>query len=106
MSTRATIKFSDGDEEYYVYRHSDGYPETIQEDLREVIRMAKNRWGDPEIGCLISLFLAKHYDYEKQQTPDYEITPCFHGDESYRYYCRWNQEHKEWEIGVIGLNKE
>jgi len=101
MSTRATIKFSCDDEEYYVYRHSDGFPENIQEDLRDVIRTAKGRWSEPELGCLVTLFLAKGYDYKTKRLPDYKITPCFHGDESYRYYCLWNIEHKEWEFGVL-----
>ena len=101
MSTRATIKFSNDDEIYYVYRHSDGYPENVQEDLRETIRTAKGRWINPETGTLVTLFLAKGYNYDKERLPDYKITPCFHGDESYRYYCRWNREHKEWEFGVI-----
>ena len=101
MSTRATIKFSEGDDVFYAYRHSDGYPENIQEDLRNTIRTAKGRWSEPELGLLFTLFLAKGYNYKAERLPDYEITPCFHGDESYRYYCRWSSEHKEWEFGVI-----
>jgi len=101
MSTRATIIFSCDDEEYYAYRHSDGFPENVQEDIRDAIRTAKGRWSEPELGLFVTLFLAKGYDYNKDRLPDYEITPCFHGDESYRYYCRYNKQHKEWEFGVI-----
>jgi hypothetical protein len=100
MSTRATIIFSCDGEEYYVYRHSDGYPENVQEDIRETVRAAKGRWSDPELGCMVTLFLARGYNYTETRLPDYEITPCFHGDESYHYYCRYNREFKEWEFGV------
>ena len=101
MSTRATIEFSYDDDKYYVYRHSDGFPENVEGDIREVIREAKGRWSDPELGLLVTLFLAKGYNYDEYRLPDYVITECFHGDESYRYYCRYSRNHKEWEFGVM-----
>ena len=101
MSTRATIKFTDRDKKYFVYRHSGGFPENVQEDLRETIRTARDRWRDPELSLLVTLFLVKGYDYKQERLPYYEITENFHGDESYRYYCRWNKEHREWEFGVM-----
>lgn len=101
MSTRATIKFQDRDEIYYVYRHSDGIPEIILKDFHDTIRTAKGRWSEPEVGLLVTLFLAKGYNYEEYRLPDYKITRCFHGDESYKFYCKWNIENKEWIFGLI-----
>ena len=36
MSTRSTILFKDDDEEYYIYRHSDGHPGIVIGDLERV----------------------------------------------------------------------
>lgn len=95
MSTRATIKFAYDDEEYYVYRHCDGYPDWIFSDFRKVKSAAKRRWSEPELGMFVTFFLG--YLFDKNKTlPDYEITPCFHGDESYRYYVTFNNG--EWQI--------
>ena len=102
MATRATIEFSDDDYyKYYVYRHHDGFPENILKDLQDTIDLVKGRWSEPEVECLVTLFLASKWDYKKERCPDYQITSNFHGDESYRYYCKWNKNDKEWKFGVM-----
>ena len=106
MSTRATIEFTDDNNTYYVYRHSDGFPEIVLADMRDAIKETRWRWSDPEVELLVTLFLAKDYDYKKNRLPNYMITSGFHGDESYRYYCRWNYEHKEWNIGCMDEEEE
>jgi hypothetical protein len=98
MGTRATIKFTDDDETYYVYRGHDGFPDNILKDIDAAIKESKGRWSNPELGCLVTLMLTMFYDYEKIRLPDYELTQCFHGDESYRYYVNWDG--KEYQFGI------
>jgi len=101
MGTRATIKFNIYDEEYYVYRGHDGFPDIILDDIQKTIEKSKNRWSEPELNCLITLFLAMGYDYNTKRLPTYEITSGFHGDESYKYYVRWSVDERKWKYGVI-----
>ncbi len=100
MSTRATIKFEYEGDEYYVYRHSDGFPDVIMPDLEAAFEKAKGRWSGVEIELLITLFLAMYYNPDKQRLPDYELTRCFHGDESYCYYVCWDEENKKFTIKI------
>lgn len=100
MSTRATIRFTDGDDEYFVYRSHDGFPDNILADLEELTKKAKGRWSGSEIGCLVTLFLAMGYDYNKSRLPYYELTTSFHGDESYQFWVIWNDAAGLWEYGV------
>jgi hypothetical protein len=94
MSTRATIKFQDGDDAYYAYRHCDGFPENVEEDLYKLTEEAKGRWSEPQLSLLVTLFLTMNRDYRKDRLPNYEITESFHGDESCRYYCKWDSKNK------------
>jgi hypothetical protein len=100
MSTRATIKFSEGDYQYFVYRGHDGFPENILCDIKDTIDKSKHRWSEPELECLVTLFLARGYDFENKRLPTYEISSCFHGDESYIYFVSWDFTAKEWTYGV------
>jgi hypothetical protein len=99
MGTRATIKFSDDEEVYFVYRGHDGFPDNVLSDITATLEKAKGRWSNPELGCLVTLFLAMGYDYEKHRLPFYDLTTSFHGDERYRYYVDWDG--KEYKFGVI-----
>lgn len=52
MSTRATIHFTRGGEtDAIIYRHGDGYPDGLGEDLKtflnEVAKLPDNRFNDP-----------------------------------------------------------
>ena len=52
MSTRATVHFQrHGEDKAIVYRHSDGYPEGLGNDLQEFLTecglLSDNRFGDP-----------------------------------------------------------
>jgi trehalose utilization protein len=109
MGTRATIRFKDGDEEYFVYRGHDGYPKNVDADIKEVLAKVKDRWSYGEIGTLVSIFLGSHY-VENRRLPYYELTPSFHGDESYRYYIDWNPKTKTYdyyfEYNVVELRYE
>jgi hypothetical protein len=100
MSTRATIRFKDRWDEYYVYRGHDGHPENVLADIDETIALAKGRWSGSGIGQLISLFLATSGDV-RQRIQDYEITTAFHGDESFRYFVNWDDDKGQWVSGVI-----
>lgn len=96
MGTRATIRFKCDDEEYYVYRGHDGYPENVDRDIKEVLEKIKGRWSEPDLSCLTTFFIGYYFD-AKMRLPDYELTLSFHGDESYRYYVTWNRELKKWD---------
>lgn len=95
MSTRATIEFSDEYETAYIYRHFDGFPKTVAADIDLVLNKAAGRWSGGEVGQLIALFFAIHGDPDKR-LQKYELTSSFHGDESYRYYCRYDAHDKIW----------
>jgi len=89
MSTRATIKFIDGDgDEFYIYRHCDGFPEIIMPDITGVLKKSAGRWSGSEMGMLVSMFLGEMYN-PKTRLQNYEMTHSFHGDESYKYTVRY-----------------
>lgn len=95
MSTRATIRFRDAYDTFFVYRGHDGHPENVLPDIESVIEKAKGRWSGSECGTFVTLFLGTHFR-ENQRLPDYEMTSEFHGDESYRYFVEWNPDEKKW----------
>lgn len=96
MSTRATINICDGQENYYIYRHCDGFPEDVEPDILAAIEKNKLLSGSNP-GHLVSLLLGMTFrSNERVQT--YEITPCFHGDESYRYFVVWDETMQKWKI--------
>jgi hypothetical protein len=101
MSTRATIKFTDGDETYYVYRHCDGFPDIVIHDIQYSIDKSNGRWSGAETGCLVTMFLALNYDPDKKRLPEYHISSGFAGDESYRYLVKWNGSTKEWVVNLF-----
>lgn len=97
MSTRATIKFSDGTEDIFVYRGHDGFPDIVIPDIEEAITKAKGRWFEP-MGCILAtMFVRMNLDIDKRLSY-YEITSDFHGDESYRYFVTWDDLAKKWVI--------
>ena len=101
MGTRATIKFKDGYDEFYVYRGHDGYPENVLPDLQIAIdNFKQGNFGHAECSLLVTKFLGIHFDINKR-CPYYEITGAFHGDESYRYSVEWDATTKEWVSSVI-----
>lgn len=101
MSTRATIKFED----FYIYRHCDGYPEQVLPDIQLAIEKSKGLWSEPEVGMLVSFFLGIHFKSENR-LPDYELTSGWHGDESYRYEVRFDKEWKTMIIKSASLNSD
>lgn len=95
MSTRCTIRFRYDDEEFFVYRHSDGFPDIVIPDIEAAIEKSNGRW----LVCaslLVTLFLADNFDSQKDRLPEYEITSGFHGDESYLIHVDWNEAEKKW----------
>jgi hypothetical protein len=102
MSTRANIKFQDGDEYIHVDRSHDGYPEQVLPDIKEVIDLCRGRWSGAELGQLVSAFLGFHFD-KNRRIQDYE--PCIGfettSDTNYHYYVRWNESTKEFDFGVL-----
>jgi hypothetical protein len=108
MGTRASIRFEEDDEIFYVYRGHDGYPNgDILPDLRRLVDEAEGRWSPGgETGTLVTLFLAMNFDYEKDRLPNYEITSCIHGDEEYHYFVKYDRETKGYIIGYDEAEEE
>ena len=100
MGTRATIKFIDDYEEYYLYRGHDGFPDIVMNDLYKIIDKKKNSWSGSECGTLVSCFLGETYNLDNR-LPDYELTAGFHGEESYIYEVIWSKDYKKW-IVIMG----
>lgn len=102
MSTRANIKFQDGEDFIHIDRSHDGFPDVILPDIKETIELCKGRWSGAELGQLVSAFLGMHFD-KKTRIQNYE--PCIGynraGDESYCYLVKWNDIKKEYEYGVL-----
>lgn len=97
MGTRATIRFKDGEEEYFVYRGHDGFPDNVLADINETLEKVKGRWSGGEVGCLVSLFFAFTY-VPGHRLPIYDLTRGFHGDESYKYFVEWDG--KKYKVSV------
>lgn len=90
MSTRASIVFKDKWDTFFVYRHSDGYPDgDILPDLHKTVNLAQGRWSGSELGQLVSMFFGITYR-ENARIQSYELTSAIHGDESYYYHVEWN----------------
>lgn len=105
MSTRANIRFEGeyDDEVFYIYRHSDGYPDgDILPDLRRCVETSSGRWSGAEMGQVVSRFLGMTFK-PNDRLQDYELTGAIHGDESYHYFVKWNRETKEY---IVGYDEE
>lgn len=100
MGTRATIRFKDDYEEYYIYVGCDGFPENVLSDLKRVIDKKKDSWSGSECGTLVSCFLGEMHEPNKR-IPFYELTTDWHGDETYKYTVYYNIRDGVWEYDVI-----
>ena len=101
MSTRANIKFQDGEDIIHIDRSHDGHPANVLSDIQDAISLCKGRWSGAELGQLVSAFLGIHFDKDRR-IQIYE--PCIGfdkaGDESYCYFVRWNPETKSYDHGI------
>lgn len=102
MSTRANIKFQDGNDFIHIDRSHDGFPENILADIKEAVDLCKGRCSGAELGQLVSAFLGMHFD-KNTRIQHYE--PCIGynkaGDESYEYFVKWNETTKQYDYGVL-----
>lgn len=94
MSARATIKITNGDETYFVYRHCDGFPEVVEPDILAAIERNKKLSG-ANGGHLVSILLGMTFR-PNERVQNYEMTTGFHGDESYQYFVEWNDKDQSW----------
>ena len=99
MSTRANIIIQDKNDKLYFYRHSDGYPETTMESLKEFCNMYKNQLRDnvnQSAGWLILLGAIEYgFNGDIKKPNDllsmewkvgaYEPTTMVHGDIEFLY---------------------
>ncbi|MDR1661571.1 MAG: hypothetical protein LBR95_03985 [Azoarcus sp.] len=104
MSTRATIRFTErgGSHPFYVYLHSDGNPACVLPDIQKTVEKAESILLSVDSGIMTTLFLTMQDTerFDKGRAPVYVITPCFHGDESYRYFVEVTDDGKI-EFGII-----
>ena len=97
MSTRANIKFTDGVEELWFYRHSDGYPEGAMPTLEKMVDAYKEGKIRSDIeqsaGWLIVLGYLEYlnsdplnrFDFSRWKVGAYEPATGRHGDIEYLY---------------------
>lgn len=101
MSTRAIIAFEAEDNVFYVDRSHDGFPEDVLPDIELTLQATNKNWSGAELGQLVSFFLGMHFD-DRSRIQTYE--PCIGfsspGDESYRYFVKWNESEKVYKFGV------
>ena len=71
----------------------------ILPSLQRTIDECKGRWIGSELGQLVSYFLGKNFN-PKQRIQHYEPCSGLAGDESYRYYVKWDSEKKEYVCGI------
>lgn len=95
MGTRATIRFRDSFNEFFVYRGHDGFPDTVMNDIQEVIEAKKHSWSGSECSLLVTSFIGWKFD-KQERLPNYELTTSFHGDEDYRYFVDYDENAKGW----------
>ena len=80
MSTRCHIRIKEGEEQFQLYHHHDGYPEGVGAELKKYLATKNHNgsWYADEI--------ANELVKGKLVADDeYEITSCIHGDEEYVY---------------------
>lgn len=80
MSTRCHIKIVDGDKVIRLYHHSDGYPEGVGADLKDMLKRRPDFFNDPE-------YRTRDLIQNKMGLNDVGYAPafCIHGDENYVY---------------------
>lgn len=93
MSTRALYTFIDGSSTFHVYKHYDGYPNGAIEFIKAAIEYA---WEFPrfEAGDFGAAFVKAN----KDNGGGVYLSLGKHGDLSYRYEIRYNQEKQQLEI--------
>lgn len=100
MSTRAIIRFTDGNREILIDKGHDGHPSDVLPALDNCIRESEHRWSHPEIECMASLFIAMGFPYEKQRVPDYVIIDRYPEDTNFRYFLEWDRSQKIYKFGL------
>lgn len=96
MGTRANIVIKDNYDELIFYRHSDGYPESVEPDLQELLAKVKVGILRDNVSQFSGhLILKGHEEYRDAGFLDsdfmswkvgaYEPTTCIHEDIEFKY---------------------
>lgn len=94
MSTRANIIFKQYEETLYFYRHSDGYPETAGEDLKEFVKgytEGKMRNNVSQSAGHLIIRGQRGFLGHEWKVGSYEPTTCIHCDIEYLYVIDLNK---------------
>jgi hypothetical protein len=107
MSTRATVEFRDERNKTYAYTHYDGHPDEVIPDIKMMLRQFKgeNEADDHNAMEVATTFIKRDYP-NRDRYMHYRVSNGWAGDESHRYFVRWNAEGKLWECGEIKDGKE
>src|SRR5256885_6653445 len=89
MSTRCQIEFRSGNVRRTVYRHSDGYPEAVIEDLLAFLAWSV-RGSDVEYVAANFLFWSKHDSGSEQLGFGICANDELHDDIEYYYVVRYD----------------
>ena len=90
MGTRCNIVLKCGDQRKYIYRHYDGYPSSVEPELKKCAEAI--RWYSIEASFapthkMLNFYadlLVKHHELLKLEGK-YEVTNGIHGDIDYKY---------------------
>ena len=88
MSTRASIRITEGDGQILLYHHSDGYPEGVGAELKQFLDQKDNWFGWDAERIASGLATMKN----KWGIYPYECAICLHGDEEYVYVIDCDKE--------------
>ena len=115
MSTRACVHFCHDDKSTaaIIYRHSDGYPDGLGEDLKIFLKEVKdnvedNRFGDPNyLAAKFVVWQAKQYASDKHYLDFLSIGVMLRdaGDIEYRYKVICNKGWNSKQIPEIIIEK-
>jgi len=103
MGTSATIIIKDEwDDKFFLNRGSDGFPDQILPDIKNVIELKKDSWSGSEIGSFVSSFIAINTNPD-ERLPNYALASNIRGDDSYQYYIFFNKELDKWECSYADI---
>lgn len=98
MGTSATIIIKDEwSNQLLLNRGSDGYPDIVIPEIKEVIKAKKDSWSGSEIGCFASSLIG-WYAPREQRLPTYTVALDVREDDGYQFYLFYSKKEEAWAI--------